>query len=61
VGYARALAGILDAFPGGASALARYLPARVERRLRAGALRALIGVPQSRFEQQWAAHAAAGR
>ncbi len=54
-GYARAIAGILDAFPGGASALGKLLPARVERKIAAGPLRAMIAVPQQRFEARWRA------
>lgn len=54
VGYARALAGIVEAFPGGLKELARYLPARVERNLKAGNLRTLMSVPKNRFEEQWA-------
>jgi hypothetical protein len=51
VGYARALAGILDAFPGGMAALSKLIPARVERDLKSGPLRVLISVPQARFEE----------
>jgi hypothetical protein len=51
VGYPRALAGILEAFPGGMAALGKLLPARVERDLRSGPLRVLISVAQSRFEE----------
>jgi hypothetical protein len=54
MGYARALAGILDAFPGGMSALSKFVPARVERDLKAGPLRVLLSVPQSRFEENLA-------
>jgi hypothetical protein len=53
VGYARALAGILDAFPGGLSALSEYLPARIGRTLKNGPLRALIGVDRRRYQDQW--------
>ncbi len=54
VGYARSLAGILDAFPGGFAKLGRYIPARVERSLKAGPLRALCAISKTRFEEQWA-------
>lgn len=52
VGYARALAGILENFTGGFSKLSSYIPARIERALKAGTLRAQIAVPQKRFEEQ---------
>lgn len=54
VGYARAIAGIVEGFSGGMSALSNYLPARVLRSLKSGPLRAQIDVPQKRFEEQWA-------
>jgi hypothetical protein len=60
LGYPRALAGILDAFPGGMSALAKLLPARTARDLKAGPLRALIQVPQARFEEHRASLALKG-
>lgn len=53
IGYARAIAGIEAAFPGGARALERYLPAKVARILRAGGFRSLISVPRERFERTW--------
>jgi hypothetical protein len=53
-GYPRGLAGILERFPGGLSRLAGFIPAKDERLLRAGALRAAIDVPRARFEAQWA-------
>ncbi len=53
VGYARALSAMLEHFPGGPHALTRYLPASVNRALKAGVLRNLISVPRARFEQQW--------
>lgn len=53
VGYARALAGIEESFPGGLNKLTGYLPARVARELKTGALRTLISVPRRRFEEQW--------
>lgn len=52
-GYPRALAGILEAFPGGASALRRNLPAKIFRNLEAGRLRSLVSVPRTRFEMAW--------
>lgn len=54
VGYPRAIAGILEAFPGGFQALGRLLPARVERELRAGELRRLTTQSKARFEETWA-------
>lgn len=53
VGYARALAGIADKFPGGFSALCDFLPARVAKRLRTGTLRTQCAVERERFEEQW--------
>lgn len=54
VGYARALAGILEAFPGGRSALGKLLPGADRRMLESGSLKAAMDVPQARFEAQWA-------
>ena len=53
VGYARALAGILESFPGGFNALATLVPAKHARTLKSGPLRALCSIPQARFEAQW--------
>lgn len=53
-GYARALAGILEAFPGGRRALLKLLPSRDGRLLESGPLKAAMDVPQARFEAQWA-------
>lgn len=53
-GYPRALAGILEAFPGGLSRLEGFIPAKDARLLRAGPLRAALDVPSARFEAQWA-------
>ena len=53
-GYARALAGILEAFPGGRSALAKLLPGADRRQLESGAIKAVMDLPQERFEAQWA-------
>ena len=53
VGYARALTGILDTFPGGMKTVSDYLPARVFKTLKAGPLRVLCEIPRTRFESQW--------
>lgn len=53
-GYARALAGILEVFPGGRRALGKLLPAKDRRMLESGPLKAALDVPQERFEAQWA-------
>ncbi len=52
-GYARALAGILEAIPGGATALRRNVPSRIYRSMESGRLRSLISVPRLRFEASW--------
>lgn len=54
VGYARALAGILEVFPGGRAALGRLLPGADRRRLESGPLKTALDVDQRRFEAQWA-------
>jgi hypothetical protein len=54
VGYARALAGILEGFPGGRQALGRLLPGADRRALESGPMKALMDVPRDRFEAQWA-------
>jgi hypothetical protein len=54
VGYARALAGILEVFPGGRQDLGRLLPGADRRDLESGALKTALDVPQERFEAQWA-------
>ena len=54
VAYSRALAGILEAFPGGMSRLKQFIPSKDERLLSAGTLRAQISIPRERFEAQWA-------
>lgn len=54
VGYARALSGILEVFPGGRKALGKLLPRSDPRMLEAGPLKAAMDVPQERFEAQWA-------
>lgn len=53
IGYARALRGILNAFPGGPTKLEKALPAKTARFLKEGHLRTLIAVDASRFEAQW--------
>jgi hypothetical protein len=53
VGYARALAGILDHFPGGMKELVHYVPKKAFNLLKAGPLRALYTIPQKKFEAQW--------
>lgn len=53
-GYARALAGILEVFPGGRQALGKLLPGADRRRLESGPIKAAMDVPQVRFEAQWA-------
>ncbi|MFI5345803.1 MAG: hypothetical protein ACHQ51_05460 [Elusimicrobiota bacterium] len=53
-GYARALAGILDAFPGGRTALGKLLPGADRRQLESGPLKVVMDLPQARFEAQWA-------
>lgn len=60
-GYARALSGILEVYPGGRRALGRLLPAKDLRMLESGALKAALDVPQARFEAQWANRAAKSR
>jgi hypothetical protein len=52
-GYARALAGIIENFPGGPRELANYIPTKLARTLKAGALHTLISIPKDRFEKQW--------
>jgi hypothetical protein len=54
VGYARALSGILEAFPGGRSALGKLLPGADRRQLESGPIKAAMDLPQARFEAQWA-------
>lgn len=53
-GYARALAGIVEVFPGGRRALGKLLPGGDRRMLESGALKRAMDVPQPRFEAQWA-------
>ena len=49
----RAVVGILSAYPGGLDALAPLLSPVVERNLRAGLFRGLMGVPEERFLEEW--------
>lgn len=53
-GYARALAGMIEGFPGGRQALGRVLPGADRRMLESGPMKAVLDVPQARFEAQWA-------
>lgn len=53
-GYARALSGMLESFPGGRSALGKLLPGADRRMLESGPLKTAMDVPQARFEAQWA-------
>jgi len=53
-GYARALSGILEVFPGGRRALGKLLPAKDQRMLESGSLKTAMDVSQARFEAQWA-------
>ena len=53
VAYARALAGILEAFPGGLGKLENLVSGRDARLLRAGTLRAQVSIERVRFEAQW--------
>lgn len=56
-GYARALAGIQEAFPGGRSELRLHIPARDLRLLSTGSLRKACDEPRARFEARMAAAA----
>lgn len=56
-GYARALSGLLGAFPGGREKLKRLLPARDMRLLSSGPLKVALDEPRARFEARWAAFA----
>lgn len=53
IGYARALAGMEQTFPGGLSELAHNMPRRNAAKLKAGALRSLVSIPRARFEGHW--------
>ncbi len=51
--YPRAVAGMIEAFPGGMDALSSFLPTRVERNLKCGLFRSLVSVPRRQFEAEW--------
>ncbi|MFI5361750.1 MAG: hypothetical protein ACHQ49_07250 [Elusimicrobiota bacterium] len=53
-GYARALSGIVETFPGGRQALGKLLPGADRRQLESGPLKFAMDVPRARFEAQWA-------
>lgn len=53
-GYARALAGVLEVFPGGRRALGKLIPSKDLRLLESGPLKTAMDIPQARFEAQWA-------
>ncbi len=53
VGYARALAGMEEAMPGGAAALWNEMPARNAKILQTGKLRQAATMPRERFEASW--------
>ncbi len=53
VGYARALTGIVEVFPGGRRDLGRLLPGTDRRMLESGRLKSLMDVDQPRYEAQW--------
>lgn len=52
--YPRAVAGILENYPGGMNKLGALLPSKVERNLRSGLFRSLVSISERRFEEQWA-------
>lgn len=53
LGYARALAGLVNAFPGGLNALSKYLPASVEKQLRQGEIWRQLQLGEAAFRAQW--------
>jgi hypothetical protein len=53
VGYARALSGMAESFPGGPGQLHRALPSRIAKEMRTGELHAASSVPRARFEESW--------
>lgn len=53
VAFSRALAGIVSAYPGGASRVESLLTAKDAKLMRTGTLRQQISVEQPRFEAQW--------
>ena len=52
-GYARAVRGIIDRFPGGESGLCRHLPSGNAKLIRAGLFRKLWTGERTRFEDGW--------
>lgn len=54
-GYARALAGFLEAFPGGRKRLMKLLPGKDARLISSGPLKVAMDETQERFEARWAA------
>lgn len=57
-GYARALAGFLEVFPGGREKLKKLLPGKDSRLLASGSLKVAMDETQARFEARWAARVA---
>lgn len=57
-GYARALAGFCEVFPGGREKLRKLLPGKDVRLLSSGSLRVAMDESQARFEARWAARVA---
>jgi hypothetical protein len=55
--YPRAVAGILEALPGGLFRLGAFVSPETERSLKSGLFRSLTAIPQSRFEEKWASQA----
>lgn len=53
IGYARALHGLIETFPGQLNELAKYLPARITRTLKSGELRTQYSMSREKFERQW--------
>lgn len=56
-GYARALAGFCEVFPGGREKLKKLLPGKDLRLLSSGSLKVAMDEPQARFEARWAGKA----
>lgn len=56
IGYARALRGIEENYPGGREKICKGLPSRAAKKWRSGPLRLLCDIPQPRFEAQWASY-----
>ena len=53
-GYARALAGLQENFPGGPKLLAEYLPAKAARNLGKGPMAEIQRMKREQFMAQWA-------